>query len=72
IPCLSDLRDTGSIEEDADTIGLLYREGYYQAREKGIDITDDILEINFAKNRNGRTGAIELKYNLPTQRLFEF
>lgn len=72
IPCLSDLRDTGSIEEDADTIGLLYREGYYKAREEGTDIQDDILEINFAKNRNGRTGAIELKYNLPTQRLFEF
>lgn len=72
IPCLSDLRDTGSIEEDADTIGLLYREGYYKARENGIDIVDDVLEIDFAKNRNGRTGAIELKYNLPTQRLFEF
>ena len=72
IPCLSDLRDTGSIEEDADTIGLLFREGYYKAREEGTDIQDDILEINFAKNRNGRTGAIELKYNLPTQRLFEF
>ncbi|MDU7109490.1 MAG: DnaB-like helicase C-terminal domain-containing protein [Clostridium perfringens] len=72
IPCLSDLRDTGSIEEDADTIGLLYREGYYKAREEGIDIKDDVLEVNFAKNRNGRTGAIKLKYNLPTQRLFEF
>ena len=71
-PLLSDLRDTGSIEEDADTIGLLFREGYYKAREEGTDIQDDILEINFAKNRNGRTGAIELKYNLPTQRLFEF
>ena len=72
IPCLSDLRDTGSIEEDADTIGLLYREGYYKAREEGTDIKDDILEINFAKNRNGRTGTIELKYNLQTQRLSEF
>lgn len=70
-PLLSDLRDTGSIEQDADVIGLLYREGYYKAREEGIDIKDDVLEINFAKNRNGRTGAIYFNYNLPTQRLTE-
>lgn len=71
-PVLSDLRDTGSIEEDADVIGLLYRDGYYRAREEKEDITDDVLEINFAKCRNGRTGVVELKYNLPTQRLSEF
>ncbi|NGT33439.1 DNA helicase, partial [Clostridium perfringens] len=70
-PLLSDLRDTGSIEQDADVIGLLYREGYYKAREEGTDIQDDVLEINFAKNRNGRTGAIYFDYNLPTQRLTE-
>ena len=70
-PLLSDLRDTGSIEQDADVIGLLYREGYYKAREEGADIQDDVLEINFAKNRNGRTGAIYFNYNLPTQRLSE-
>ncbi|WP_300259705.1 DnaB-like helicase C-terminal domain-containing protein [Clostridium sp.] len=70
-PFLSDLRDTGSIEQDTDVIGLLYREGYYKAREEGTDIQDDVLEINFAKNRNGRTGAIYFDYNLPTQRLTE-
>ncbi|EOU1765786.1 TPA: AAA family ATPase [Clostridium perfringens] len=70
-PLLSDLRDTGSIEQDADVIGLLYREGYYKAREEGIDIQDDVLEINFAKNRSGRTGAIYFDYNLPTQKLTE-
>lgn len=71
-PILSDLRDTGSIEEDADVIGLLYRDGYYRAREDKEDIVDDVLEINFAKCRNGRTGVVELNYNLPTQRLSEF
>ena len=71
-PFLSDLRDTGSIEEDADVIGLLYRDGYYKARENNEDIKDDVLEINFAKCRNGRTGVVELNYNLPTQRLSEF
>lgn len=71
-PLLSDLRDTGSIEEDADVIGLLYRDGYYKAREDKKIVTKDTLEINFAKCRNGRTGVVELKYNLQTQRLSEF
>lgn len=71
-PMLSDLRDTGSIEEDADVIGLLYRDGYYRAREEKEDIVGDVLEINFAKCRNGRTGVVELQYHLPTQRLSEF
>lgn len=71
-PLLSDLRDTGSIEEDADVIGLLYRDGYYKAREDKEIVTKDTLEINFAKCRNGRTGVVELKYNLQTQRLSEF
>ncbi|XZH52026.1 DnaB-like helicase C-terminal domain-containing protein [Clostridium perfringens] len=70
-PLLSDLRDTGSIEEDADVIGLLYRDGYYKARENNEDIKDDVLEINFAKCRNGRTGVVKFDYNLPTQRLTE-
>lgn len=71
-PMLSDLRDTGSIEEDADVIGLLYRNGYYQDSDKKHDIREDELEINFAKNRNGRVGTIKLKYDLTTQRLSEF
>lgn len=71
-PMLSDLRDTGSIEEDADVIGLLYRNGYYQESDKKQDIKEDELEINFAKNRNGRVGTIKLKYDLTTQRLSEF
>lgn len=68
-PMLSDLRDTGAIEEDADNIGLLYRDGYYKAREDGVTLDTDILEINFAKVRNGRVGKIEFEYDLPTQRL---
>lgn len=71
-PMLSDLRDTGSIEEDADVIGLLYRNGYYQDSDRKQEIKEDELEINFAKNRNGRVGNIKLRYNLTTQRLSEF
>lgn len=70
-PRMSDLRDTGAIEEDADSIGLLYREGYYVAREEGININNDILEVEIVKARNGRLGKIEFEYNLETQKLTE-
>lgn len=68
-PTLSDLRDTGAIEEDADNIGMLYRDGYYRAREDRIPITIDTLEVDFQKVRNGRLGLVEFEYNLGTQGL---
>lgn len=73
-PMLSDLRDTGAIEEDADNIGLLYRDGYYKAREEKENGTteegkSDILELHLLKVRNGRIGVIGFEYNLETQRL---
>lgn len=70
-PLLGDLRDTGSFEEDADIIMLLFRKGYYKPREDKKNLKEDVLEVNFAKCRDGRTGIIKLKYNLETQRLFE-
>ena len=70
-PMLSDLRESGRLEEDADVIGFLYRDGYYQQRENGEDITEDVLEVDFQKCRNGRIGKAELHYNLATQRLSE-
>lgn len=67
-PFLSDLRDSGRIEEDADNILLLYRDGYYNGlTESQIDI----LECNIAKCRNGRVGIIEFEYNLKTQEIAE-
>ncbi|UYZ34981.1 DNA helicase [Clostridium beijerinckii] len=68
-PILADLRDSGSIEEDADTIGMLYREGYYTAREKGEKIRSDTLELSFQKVRNGRLGTVKFHYDLETQKL---
>jgi replicative DNA helicase len=68
-PIMSDLRDAGNIEEDADTIGMLYRQGYYDAREKGEKIRHDILEVSFQKVRNGRLGTLKLDYDLETQKL---
>lgn len=68
-PIMSDLRDAGSIEEDADTIGMLYRQGYYDAREKGEKIRNDVLEVSFQKVRNGRLGILKMDYDLETQKI---
>jgi replicative DNA helicase len=57
-PRMSDLRDSGSIEQDADMIGLLHRYDYEGATERKGE-----AEINITKNRNGPTGVIELEWN---------
>lgn len=55
-PMLSDLRETGQIEYDADTVLMLYRDEYYNANTEKKGITEVIV----AKNRGGRTGIAEL------------
>jgi replicative DNA helicase len=52
-PVKSDLRDSGEIEQDADVIAMLYRDGYYNDTA-----ADDQLEVIIEKNRNGPTGTI--------------
>lgn len=59
IPQLSDLRESGSIEQDADIVAFLYREDYYNPETDRQHITDLIL----AKHRNGPTGRIELYFH---------
>lgn len=61
-PNPSDLRESGSIEQDADLILLLYRESYYN---KDYAKPNE-LEINLAKQRNGATGPITVNYNRST------
>ena len=61
---LSDLRESGSIEEDADCVMFLYRDSYYNK-----DADNDNIEINVAKHRNGPTGTVEVYYNKATGKI---
>lgn len=61
-PILADLRESGSIEQDADLVILLYRSNYYNPIE--IEKSNDqIIELIIAKQRNGPTGTVNLKFN---------
>lgn len=57
-PMLSDLRESGSLEQDADLVAFLYRDDYYNSN---TDI--DYTELFLAKNRNGPTGAVKLSFD---------
>lgn len=58
-PMLSDLRESGSLEQDADIVMFLYREDYYNPETENKNITDVIV----AKNRNGPTGTIPVYFH---------
>ena len=59
IPQLADLRESGSIEQDADIVMFIYREAYYNPETERENITD----LYIAKHRNGPTGKIELYFH---------
>lgn len=59
-PVLSDLRESGSIEQDADIVMFLYRDGYYN-KDKVEDV--NLAECIVAKNRHGETGTVNLRWN---------
>ena len=80
-PQLSDLRDSGSIEQDADVVMFIYRDEYYYSREEwdnqypDRDYPEGIADVIIAKHRNGPVGTVNLRFvprlskfeNLPNQ-----
>jgi replicative DNA helicase len=63
-PMMSDIRESGSVEQDADVIMFLYREAYYDKEAE-----NQALEIIVSKNRNGPVGTIAVNYNEHTGRI---
>jgi replicative DNA helicase len=55
---LSDLRDSGAIEQDADVVMFLYRDEYYKTDSNSQDAS--IAEVIIQKNRHGSTGTVEM------------
>ena len=63
-PQLSDLRESGSIEQDADIVLMLYRESYYDEDKNETVVTDESkAQVIIAKNRHGGTGEVDLHWN---------
>ncbi len=71
-PRMSDLRGSGSIEQDADVILLLHRPSYYRIADEDPDANDDGQAfVYIAKNRNGPVGKIEYHWNKRTMTFCE-
>ncbi len=65
IPQLADLRESGSIEQDADVVAFLYREDYYEPDSERKNLMDVLIK----KHRNGPTGGVELYFDREKQRI---
>jgi len=65
-PVLSDLRESGAIEQDADVVMFIYRDAYYRKSEgeevRPDDPSNDLSEVHLAKHRNGPVGTINLRF----------
>jgi len=66
-PVLSDLRDSGSIEQDADIVAFLYRDDYYRSEGDDDDEPEEqqnnnVIEVIIEKNRSGARGTVELLF----------
>ena len=70
-PILSDLRESGSIEQDADLVAFLYRDDYYN-KENAIDENTSRSELLIRKNRSGPTATVDLIFKLQTSTFLNF
>lgn len=73
-PMLSDLRESGAIEQDADIVMFLYREEYYNKPEEKTNDLDatDVTEVNIAKHRNGQTKTVQLAFQKSISCFFNY
>lgn len=62
-PILADLRESGSIEQDADLVLMLYRENYYNLQLKTEKLSEETAELLVTKQRNGPLGTVKLCYD---------
>ena len=62
-PMLSDLRESGSIEQDADIVAFLYREAYYQKEQADSQESNNVTELILEKNRHGSLGTVKLYFH---------
>jgi replicative DNA helicase len=69
-PRLSDLRESGAIEQDADTVMFLYREEYYKDKSEVSDMPQ-VTKIIIGKQRNGPVGTLEMVFNPKTVTFYE-
>jgi replicative DNA helicase len=66
-PKLSDLRGSGSLEQDADAVMFLFREAYYRPEKD-----ETLAEVSVKKHRNGPTGSVRLHWNKQLQRFSDW
>ena len=62
-PILSDLRESGSIEQDADIVAFLYRDAYYQKEQADSQEANNVTELILEKNRHGSLGTVKLYFH---------
>ena len=62
-PMLADLRESGSIEQDADIVAFLYREAYYHKEQADSQEANNVTELILEKNRHGSLGTVKLYFH---------